>query len=328
MLKHLVAPMLALAAIAPAQAQRFCIYDPVGAQGSIYALGKDYALAAKDWGATLELRAYTDERVAAEDFRAGQCDGVAMTGLRGRAFNPYVGSIDSLGSVPSYRHLHVVIEVLSSPLSAAGMKRGDYEVAGIIPLGAAYVFVRDRSIDSIEKAAGKKIAVLDFDKSQARLVQQMGAQPVSADITNYASRFNNGQVDIVVAPAIVYKPFEMYKGLGMTGAVYRLPLLQLTGNLIIRHDRFPAGFGQKSREYILSQLEVAERTIQQAEADIPAKYWLDLQPADRDKYALMMREARIELRREGFYDPRMMSLLKRVRCKIDAAAGECSDNIE
>ena len=36
------------------------------------------------------------------------------------------------------------------------------------PLGAAYVMVNDRSIDSIEKAAGKKVAVMGLDKKQAQ----------------------------------------------------------------------------------------------------------------------------------------------------------------
>ncbi|MEL0027698.1 MAG: putative solute-binding protein, partial [Perlucidibaca sp.] len=40
------------------------------------------------------------------------------------------------------------------------------------------------------------------------------------------------------------------------------------------------------------------------------------------------REARVQLTKEGFYDPKMMSLLKKVRCKIDPSAAECADNVE
>lgn len=310
------------------QAQSFCVYDPTGVQGPNYAFAKDYALAAKAWGVNLALKAYTDERVASEDFKAGQCDGIAITGLRGRQYNTYVGSIDSIGSVPSYRHLRTVLQVLASPQSEANMKQGGYEVVGIFPLGAAYVFVRDRSINSIEKAAGKKIAVLDFDKSQAKLVQQLGAQPVSSDVTNFTTKFNNGQVDIVVAPGIAFRPFEMYKGLGTTGAIYRFPLIQLTGHMIVRSGKFPAGFGQKSRAYVLMQLDRADASIKQAEEGIPAKYWLELTAGDKEKYTVMMREARIQLTKDGIYDPRMMSLLKKVRCKIEPGAAECADTIE
>ena len=323
-----VAAMTASLFTGVAQAQSFCVYDPTGAQGPSYAFAKDYALAAKAWGVNLVLKAYTDERVASEDFKAGQCDGIAITGLRGRQYNAYVGSIDSIGAVPSYRHLRTVLQVLASPQSEANMKKGAYEVVGIFPLGAAYVFVRDRSINSIEKAAGKKIAVLDFDKSQAKLVQQLGAQPVSSDITNFTTKVNNGQVDIVAAPGIAFKPFEMYKGLGSTGAIYRFPLIQLTAHMIVRSEKFPAGFGQKSRAFVLTQLDRADATIKQAEDGIPAKYWLDLTTADKEKYTVMMREARIQLTKDGIYDPRMMSLLKKVRCKIEPGAGECADSIE
>ncbi|MFX4729001.1 putative solute-binding protein, partial [Acinetobacter baumannii] len=83
---------------------------------------------------------------------------------------------------------------------------GKFEVVGIAPLGAAYVMVRDRAINSVETAAGKKVAVLEWDRSQAKMVQQMGAQPVASDITNFASKFNNGQVDIIAAPAVAFKP--------------------------------------------------------------------------------------------------------------------------
>lgn len=323
-------PMFALMACCalPAYAQRFCVYDPTGTQGPAYALATDYAVAAKAWGVTLQVKAYTDERVASEDFKAGQCDGVVITGLRGRQYNHYVGSLDSLGAVPSYRHLRMALQVLASPQSAVNMKNDRYEVVGLYPLGAAYVFVRDRSINSIEKAAGKKIAVLDFDKTQAKLVQQLGAQPVSSDITNFTTKFNNGQVDIVAAPGIAYKPFEMYKGLGERGAIYRFPLLQLTMHLIVRRDRFPADFGQMSRQHVYQQLERAEKTIQQAEREIPAKYWLDLSRADQDKYTLMMRQARVQLTQDGYYDPKMMSLLKKVRCRFEPSAGECAEAVE
>ena len=47
----------------------FCVFDLVGTQGDVYALMKDYQLASKQWGADIELKAYTDERVLTEDFK-------------------------------------------------------------------------------------------------------------------------------------------------------------------------------------------------------------------------------------------------------------------
>ncbi len=321
----MAAALAALFSVTPvvAASQKICVYDPVGTQGEAFNMMKDFKLTAAKWGADLELKAYTDERVAAEDFKAGQCDGAIMTGLRGRQFNQFTGSIDSVGSLPTYKHMRTVVELLASPKSANLMINGPYEVAGIVPLGAAYVFVNDRAINSIEKAAGKKIAVLEWDKSQARMVQQLGAQPVASDITNFAGKFNNGQVDIIAAPAVAYKPLELYKGLGTKGAVYRFPLVQITANLVIRHDRFPPGFGQKCREYIATQLDRAFDMIKKSEADIEQKFWLDISEPDKVNYTKLMREARLQLTREGVYDKRTMSLLKRVRCKHEPGAAEC-----
>ena len=69
-----------------------------------------------------------------------------------------------------------------------------YEVGGIVPLGAAYIFVRDKSINSIEKAAGKNLRywVVMMHKNYGSTC--MSAQAVLSDISNFAAKFNNGQM--------------------------------------------------------------------------------------------------------------------------------------
>jgi hypothetical protein len=319
---------LALAMGSSAQAQTVCVFDLLGTAGESYAMMKDYALAAKQWGANVTLKPYTDERVAAEDFKAGQCDGVSLTGMRGRQFNAFTGSIDAIGAVPSNAMAKVVMSLLAKPQLAADMVNGDYEVAGVVPLGSAFLLVNDRSINTLAKAAGKKIAVLDYDKAQAKLVQKVGAQPVSADVTTFGGKFNNGQVDIIAAPAIAFKPLELHKGLGAKGAVVRFPIAQVSGNVIIRKSKFPEGFGQKSREWVASQLPRAMNIIGKTEAEIAAKFWMDIPANDKIGYVKLMRESRIDLTKEGIYNKKMMSLLKKVRCQQDSSSFECALNDE
>ena len=307
-----------------AQAQVVCVFDLLGTSGDVYTMMKDYALAANGWGAKVTLKPYTDERVASEDFKAGQCDAVALTGMRGRQFNSFVGSIDAIGAVPSNAAARAVMQLVSKPQLATDMVQNGYEVAGVTPMGSAYLFVNDRSINTLAKAAGKKIAVLDYDKAQARMVQRVGAQPVSADITTFGGMFNNGQVDIVGAPAIAFKPLELHKGLGSKGAIAKFTILQVTGNIIIRQNKFPAGFGQKSREWVATQLPRALAMVEKTEKDIPAKYWMEIPANDQVGYIKLMREARIELTKEGFYNTKMMSLLKRVRCQQNPSSFECA----
>lgn len=308
--------------------QTLCVWDIIGAQGDVFNLMKDYKLAAAKWGANIDLRPYTDEKIASEDFKAGQCDAVVMTGLRGRQFNAFTGSIDSLGALPSYPMLQKALATLSSPAASKLMVSGNYEVAGIAPMGAAYLFVNDRLINSVGKLSGKKIAVLDYDKAQAKMVQLVGAQPVASDVTNFAGKFNNGSVDIIGSPAAGFKPLELHKGLGTRGAIVNFPLLQLTFQVIVRRDKFPEGFGQKSREYMQAQYPRAMSLISKAEADIDKKYWMQIPAADQEKYIVMMRESRIALTNEGIYDKRMMSVLKKVRCQVEPSNAECAQKLE
>lgn len=340
-----------------------CIYSPDGAQGQAFQYAMSYlselpkyTQMAKDIGIDFNLkldppfkmrielgstklkrtastdvqfRIYSDERVASEDFKAKRCDGIAMSNLRARQFNPFVGSLDAIGAVPSYRHLTEVIQALAKPQMAEYMVNRDYEITGIMPLGAAYIMVNDRRINTLAKAAGKKVAVLDFDKSQAMLVQRIGAQPVSVDFTTLSSSFNNAQVDIMAAPAIVFNPFELYRGMtdaqgNVRGAIVNFPVLQVTGVMMMHRGRFPEGLGQLVREFSSTQLAAAYRFIDETEKAIPAKYWMDVPVSDRAGYQKLMRESRIDMTKEGYYDPRMMRLLKRVRCQIEPTHYECS----
>lgn len=303
--------------------QVVCVFDLVGKSGDVYALMKDYQLAAKNWGADIELRVAQNEAVIAEDFKAGKCDGISVTGMRGRQFNDFTGSLDAIGAIPNLKLAVKVMQGLANPTFSKYMVKGKYEIAGVIPVGDAYLMVNDRNINTVAKAAGKKIAVLDYDQAQKIMVQQVGAQAVSSDVTNFGSKFNNGQVDIIGAPAAAFKPLELHKGLGNKGAIVNYPILQVTGNIIIRPERFPKGYGQQSREWVKAQLPRAFDILGKMKADIPTKYWMDVPAADKPGYQKMMREARINLTQQGVYDKRMMKLLWQFRCKEDAKNFEC-----
>lgn len=338
MKKYLLATLIGLSASQSAFAElNLCIFDPMGTRGDAYSFAKDYVLKMPSFGVKqkVNLKVYTNESIVAEDFKVGKCDGAAMSNLRARKFNKFTGSLDAIGAVPDYKHLNVVIKQLSKPAMAKFMKQGRYEVVGMIPLGAAYVMVNDRSIDSLEKAAGKKIAVLDFDKSQAKMIQQLGGQPVSVDFSTIAGKFNNGQVDIMAGPAVIFRPLELHKGMTkngqVKGAIIRYPLVQVTAALMV--DTSPGKFddpaaNQKIREYVLTQLGTAYKFVAKEEKSIDAKYWMDVKAKDKPTYQKMMREARIQMTKDGHYHPKMMKLLKKVRCKFEPSNYECALNDE
>ena len=317
---------------------QFCVFDPIGS-GETHRAMQDYSLAMLKKGHTIQVKVYIDERVAVEDFRTGQCDGVVATGLRTRPFVPFSAALDSVGvstivrkgkvDLPaSYDVVHQFVNIVSSPKAREFVVSGAYELAGIMPLGAVYPFVNDRSIDTLEKAAGKRVAAFDHDKAEAQLILRSGAKPVAADITNFATMFNNGLVDVVMAPAMVYKPLELFRGIGTKGGVSRFPVVVLTGQAIIRSAKFGKSFGQDSREYFASQFETAMNIVAQGDKQIPEKLWIDSTPRDNERYVLMMRQGRMLMAEKGFYDKKGLKLLKKIRCSIQPEASECSEQTE
>jgi len=314
-----------------------CVWDVAGKTGDVYAQATDYAISMQKQKVDIELKGYIDERVAVEDFRAGQCDGVISTAFRTRQFNSLAGSIDSIGSTTivrngkvdidaSYEVVRKVIQVFADPKANKLMSEGNYEIAGIFPLGAAYPMVRDRKMNSVESLSGKKIAAFDYDKAQGLMIQRIGAQPVSVDVTNIGPKFNNGNVDMVTLPAVAFKPFELHKGLGKTGGIGRLPIMIPTVQMVINKTKFPEGFGQVSREYWLTKFDHALKLIKAAEAGIPDQYWQDLPIEAVPKYVVMFRESRIEIAKQGLYNKQGLNIIKRVRCSINRADAECAGN--
>lgn len=307
-----------------------CVFDLVGQHGDAFTLMKDYKISALAWGVDFELKPYTDEKIAAEDLKAGQCDAALLTGIRGRLFNNYTGSLDSIGSQPDYASVRLTHEAMANPKLAPKMKSGPYEVTGMLPLGAAFVFVNDKAINNVKALSGKRVAVLDFDKAQAKMVRLVGASPVAADTISFAGKFNNRSVDVCAAPAAAYRALELYKGLEPKGGVVRFAVAQITLQLIARHERFAdaPGFGQKSRAWFFDQFDRALILIDKAEKEIEGKYWIDLPAADKLGYDEMMRQSRISLRNEGIYNAEALTLLRKVRCKLDGARAECTEKTE
>jgi hypothetical protein len=305
-----------------------CIYDPAGANGDVFNLMKDYRTAASAWGVDFVLKPYTDEKTAAEDFKAGQCKAALITGTRARPFQKFTSSLEAMGALPTYGNLKSVVSSLLSAKAAKLMKQKDYETAGIWSAGAVYLFVRDRAINTAGKLAGQRLATLDFDKAAKTMVRQIGASMVAADVGTFGGMFNNGSVMAAYAPATAYKALELYKGIGDAGGIIRYPLAQMTLQLIVRTADFPEGFTQSSRDYAKKTFKAGLKVVKDAEKQVSSKHWIDIPKADMDRYDEMFLDVRIKLREKGVYHKSALKLMRKIRCKKDGTRAECAEKRE
>lgn len=312
--------------------QNVCVFDLLGKSGESYKLMEEWALAAKEWQADITLISFQDEALVDRRLREGKCDAAYMTSMRARNYNKFAGSIDAIGGVTSnaiaQKAISYVLDKRNKHRMVTAQNGTNYEVVGIVQIGLAYLFVRDKNLNSIEKVRGTKFAILQYDAAQKIMVESVGAKPIPSEITDFVKKFNSGQVDAIAAPAYAYKPLEIGKGIGTNGAMFTFPVVNVTGDLIARNDKFPVDFGIKSRDWFIQKLPQNFAMIKRLEMGVPSKIKMNFSAEDKTKYQKILREGRLSLTKQGVYDATMMSVLKRARCTVERTNFECTLNGE
>lgn len=303
---------------------KFCVWDPVGKTGPFMTFFKETALKAFSWGYELKMHAYTDEGVAANDFKSGQCDAVLLTNILAKDFLPFTSAFGSPGGIRSLEELKTLSASLNSTKAKPLITRNQYELGGLYPIGEIYTFVQDRTKTRIEDVSGRKVSVLNNDVASLKFIQMVGASPVHTSLATWAGQFNNGNVDVMFGPALAYNTFELYKGLGEDGGIIDHSILYAVMEVVINTERAPAEFAKQMRQHALTRFGELENTVKQAHSEIPAKYWIKLSDQNRSEYEDMIKRVRLALRDEKEYDAKAISILWKIRCKYNPGAKECA----
>lgn len=301
-----------------------CAFTMMGEGGQDYQAIVDYKTAAMNWGVNLKLKSYMNEKIVVEELKAGQCDIANMTSIQALKFNKFSGSFDAPGAMPTYDHLKMVMKVLSTPKARKYMRDGEYETVGMVSAGAVYLFANYRDIRSLSDLAGKRMAVLESMPEMSKMVTDMGMTPVYSTVTNVFQKFNNNVVDLTGGPAIVYEMMELHKGLEPNGGILATPLVQASLQFIARWEHLPEGFGQKSREYFASRFDESMDFIKSAENSIPEKYWIHVPDANKEQFNTELYRVRLSFRDQGVYSSKALTLMRKVRCKIEPVRAECT----
>ncbi len=308
--------------------RRICIWDIAGRSGPIFTAAQDQKTELMNLGIQVDMEAYTSESILAEELKAGRCDAAFMTGMKARTFNKFSGTIDSVGALPTIKHMKLLLRVLTNPKMASKFETERYTILGIAPAGAAYIFVNDRKINSLTKAAGKRIAVLDYDSTQAKMVLKLGATPVPSSLVGAPNKFNNGAVDVLPAPLVAYSFMELYRGMEPDGGIINYPFSQASMQMVALKDKFPTEVAQLIREGFQKGFDRIINQLNLQTGEIPEHWWVEIPDKEKQDYEVMMQQARIELRDADYYDAGMLTIQRKVRCKLDRARFECPNPVE
>ncbi|MFT5716167.1 MAG: hypothetical protein ACI9T7_000340 [Oleiphilaceae bacterium] len=317
--------MLVSASVLGLEEKKFCIYDPVGKNGPSMTFLSNIVPTAIQWGLSVKLVAYTDERVASNDFKAGMCDVVFLTGLLTRQYVPFGSSLNAIGGIISEAGVNKVLKAITHPKAGKLLSKGNYEIVGTFPVGGVYLFVNDREIDTLEEFSGKKISILNDDPQAMKFANMAGASPVGTSLATFSGQFNNGNIDILPMVPIGYNVFELYHGLGKKGGIIDEKLLYGMMQLVSHKDRFADNFGQQMREYILSRLGDIHKLASDSKAEIPSHYWIKTSKKTKVALEKFKLDIRLALKDEGIHEPKALKLLWKIRCSEDPTRSECTD---
>ena len=315
---------LAFANKAEKEIVKFCVWDPVGGSGPFINFLKETKLKALSWGVDLQMDAYTDEKVASNDFRSGVCDAVFLTNILAKEFVPFSAAFGAPGAISSLNELKTLSATLNNPKARKFIVNDKYEVSGLFPIGEIYTFVRDKSDVSIAAISGKKVSILNGDVASSYFAKIVGASKVHTSLATWGGQFNNGNVDVMFAPALAYNTFELYKGLGEKGGIIDYNILYAVMQMVVNHEKVPEGFAGNMRKHALSRFNELENTVKVAHSEIPQKYWVKLSPEQKVEFENLSKTIRLALRDEGAYDSKAISILWKIRCKFNPSATECA----
>lgn len=309
-------------------ARTLCVYDPLGKNGPVYQLSKDYSALMLESGFKLTLRAYIDEKIALDEFKAKQCDAIFATGNRLRPFNRVSATFEAMGAVPNQQTAGDVLNVFLHPKVATLLRSGEYEVGGLLPVGPVYLFLNDRTKSNLDDWSGQRIATLDYDKPSRALVDELGAKLVPANSASFAAKFNNRSVDAAFAPILAYQPLDLFQGLAEKGGIIKYNFAFLDFQIVFRHARFQPAFGAASRKALAGFLPRTIASVKKAEAQVDPKYWITPSKKQQELLANVLRDVRLSLRDKGVYDKTMLTLMRKIRCQQRPEAAECVERLE
>lgn len=319
-----LALILSVTAVASwAEDQVWCAYDPIGSQGNITRRLNDIRLYAQQYQVKFKVVTYQKEQQAIQAFDDGKCSGLAASNFNTYRYNQFMGSTAGIGLIPNNRTAKSLLQLLNHPTVEKRLISKDYEAVGMIPIGTAYMVLKNKKISRVAQLRNQRIGVLPNNPPQQALVRSVGAQPVYVDLSNAIVQFKQDKIDIVPAPVYGLLPYNLQKEFGPDVQVINFPLAYFGVNLIIKPQAYPANFGQKIRGWFVQNSQLLTNRATQWENHLPAYYWVDVSFYEKQSYDVMVAKIRNQYVLSGYYDAYFVQLMRRLRCMDDPRYFEC-----
>ena len=306
----------------------FCLWDPLGKSGPVASTADDQKLRSLHYGMELEFTIYQDEQELLKDFKAGDtCDAALVRGHQAIQFNRFAGTIEAVGAVKDRKQLQVLVQLMANPKLAPKLTDGEYTVLGVVSVGENYVFTSDRTLRDVTDLRGQRVGVEAQYPEYVDLIRRLGGTPVPGTMLENVQKFSKGDISNMISPVAGYLVMRDGGNENSTGII-KSPLATSTVHLIGYAERFPKGLAQILREDFLFKFDSYTNRLDREMSIIPESMWLTPDPLKVQQVETAMQQVRLEQRSEGVYDPFMLTLQRKIRCKFDPTRDECRNPVE
>ena len=176
MKKICLALILSITAVASwAEDQVWCAYDPIGSQGDITRRLNDIRLYAQQYQVKFKVVTYQKEQQAIQAFDDGKCSGLAASIFNTYRYNQFMGSTAGIGLIPNNRTAKSFLQLLNHPTIEKRLVSKNYEAIGMIPIGTAYMVLKNKNLSRVAQLRNQRIGVLPNNPPQQALVRSVGA---------------------------------------------------------------------------------------------------------------------------------------------------------
>lgn len=306
----------------------FCIWDPLGNNGPVAAAAKDQVLRSLHYGMQLSIEVFQDEENLVDKFITGDtCDAMLVRGTTAHRFNAFLATTEAPGALPDRQHLQLLSQLLTRPQLIEYMTDGPYVALGLVPVGSHYLYAESADLASVKAIQGNSVSVPASDTGVIRLIESAGGRARPGVLPAAVQTFTDNLSSMMIAPEIAY----LTMATGRTGKntrALKLPIAQSTLQLIGRTDRFPPGLAQILREDFLFKFNSYAQRLEQEQNNIPAQFWINPTTTDLKALEEFSQKIRIAMREEGYYNPVMLRLARKIRCRFNPDKKECSAQLE
>lgn len=307
--------------------RNFCVWDPIGRNGPILSTVNDQKLRSMAYGLVLNTSVYQDENQLRDDLRSGRCDLALMRGHQIHEFNRFTATLEAPGGVPSVRHMQILNQVLSSPKMAGRMIEGEYVIAGIAYLGESYLFQRHASNNRFDTFKNKVLGASKDQPALGLVARTLSNKVKVMETSDMAQAFLEDQSDGMFSSLVSYYALMQGK---INGPVKLMNMSQSidTLQIVARLERVPSEMSQLMREDMALKFRHYVKQVDKEKKNIPAQYWMPLSVKQVRQQSERLQSVRLALKKQGKYDPYMLKLLRKVRCKLNKHAQECVNPVE